>query len=119
MNELTERVKKRIKESFDKYSYMDFWKHNDLVAMSCDAEMFLTEDESYEELEIEEVAFVVDKKWLIDFMNREHIAMSHNGGEWNSRNLRHWLRNEYTSVESTQIYIAALEDNAIVMIDFN
>ena len=39
--------------------------------------------------------------------------------EWDGERLKEWLRNEYTSDDSYKIFYVAMEDNAIVMLEFN
>ena len=112
MNELTRTIKARILDEFSKHSYLRFGEHHDLVALSCDAECFCRNEENPEDLELSEVAFVVEKQWLIDFLNRDKY-------EWDAEKVRWWLRNQYTSTDSEEIYEAALAERMIVMIEIS
>ena len=91
-----------------KHPFKKFHKYNDLIGLAICSDMFCEPDE---ESEFEELLFIVEKDWLVKYMNRENT-------EWDEKKIRRWLRETYTSYDSIQIYEAALEENAIVMIDF-
>lgn len=110
MNELARTVKARILSEYKKHPYIRFAEHRDLLAMSCDAEMFLVGDEEPEELGIEEIVFAVEKQWLIDYKNRDKY-------EWNDEKVRWWLQNEYVSDDSKQIFDAAMAEGMVAMIE--
>jgi len=101
--------KAEIIAEVQKHPYLDFSKHKDLLALVVCSDFFCGPDE---QSDFEEVVFAVEKDWLVNYLNCEHV-------DWNEENVRCWLQEEYTSYDSFQIYEAALKDNAIVMIDFN
>lgn len=112
MNHLTKTVIERLKGMLNEHPYLRFSEHNDLLAMSCDAECFLIGDEDPGDLGIEEVVFAVEKKWLVDYMNRERY-------EWTEDKVRWWLQNEYISDDSKAIFDAAIAEGMVAMLETN
>lgn len=120
MNSTTQKFKERLLEECKKHPFLQFWRHNELLAMSVDAEVIMLdfaeefdmEFDEADDLMIEEIAFAVEKKWLINYMNR-------NGNGWDDRKLKRWLREEYTSADSEKIFLSALNESQIVMLEFN
>lgn len=113
MNSITQKLTERIFSEYKKHPFLKFSEHNELLAMTLDAEsMLCDEDGNPEDLEIEEIIFAVEKKWLLDYMNRDCSG-------WNEQDLIRWLRDEYTSEDSEEIFICALCESQIVMLEFN
>ena len=102
-------MKNEILKLYRKHSFTGFGEHNELLALVVCAENF---GEDYEKWDFNEVVFAVEKEWLLNYMNSYRL-------EWDGERLKEWLRNEYTSDDSYKIFYVAMEDNAIVMLEFN
>lgn len=113
MNSTTQEFKERIFKEYKKHPFVKFSEHNELLAMVLDAEfMMCVEDGDPEDLEVNEIIFAVEKKWLLDYKNRVCRG-------WDEQRLIQWLREEYTSYDSEEIFITAMCESQIVMLEFN
>ena len=104
-------MKNEILELYHQHSFTGFSKHNELLGLVVCAESFYGEDVNQE---FNEVVFAVEKNWLISY-----LKMQRGWRQWSGEIVKQWLREEYTSDDSYEIFYAALEDNAIVMLEFN
>lgn len=113
MNNTTRKFTERIFKEYKKHPFVKFSEHNELLAMTLDAEfMMCVEDGEPEDLEVSEIIFAVEKKWLIDYINRDRSG-------WDEQRVIQWLREEYTSYDSEEIFITAMCESQIVMLEFN
>ena len=102
------KVRKRILESIKPYT--DFWKHRELIAF-CVCDGYLTYDVETEndiEADFDELVVIVEKDWLFDYMRNDGIE-----------NPLDYLQNEYTSDDSVVWFDEAVEQDKVVMVDFN
>ena len=104
-------MKNEILELYRKHPFARFGEHNELLALVVCAESFYNH---YEEREFDELIFAVEKEWLINYLNKHR-----NWYKWNGNEVKEWLREEYISDDSYEIFYVAMEDNAIVMLEFN
>ena len=104
MNKVRERILASIKP------YADFWKHKDLTAFCvCDGYFgYDVETDSETETDFNELVVVVEKDWLFDCMRKDGIE-----------NPLDYLQNEYTSDDSIVWFDNAVEQDKVVMVDFN
>lgn len=86
-------------------SYYDFEKHADMKAFCIDCSDFNSKTRNWNKL-----SFIVPKNWLIMCVNTLFNIKSHD--------LDNWLMNECTSDKSMQIFMAAIEDKQIVLLNF-
>ena len=104
-------MKKEILELYRKHQYTKFGEHNELLGLVVCGESFY--DDFYKQ-EFDELIFAVEKEWLINYLNEQSGRI-----EWDGDRVKEWLREEYTSDDSYPIFWKAMEDSAIVMLEFN
>lgn len=105
-------LKQRIWERYKKNSSPDFCLHNELLALSCSPED-LASDGDPETCGFEEVLFAVEKDWLVTYLNRTTNEY------WTADKVKKWLKTEYTSEESSTIFKVAIQQKAVIMLEFN
>lgn len=99
------KIRKEILAEWSKHPFLYYAHHPDLKALSvCSGDMGEDEDVDFDEL-----VFAVPKKWLFDIVAKELEI----------EDVQDWLENEYTSDESHIIFQWAMEQNQIVMLEFN
>lgn len=104
-------MKNKILAYYHQHHYTKFAEHNELLAMVVCAESFYDDDE---EREFNELIFAVEKDWLINYLNIHRYWM-----KWDLEEVQGWLQNEYASDDSYEIFIDAVNENAVVMLEFN
>ena len=62
---------------------------------------------------VEEVLFAVEKDWLVTYLNRTTNEY------WTADKVKKWLKTEYTSEESSTIFKVAIQQKAVIMLEFN
>lgn len=105
-------LKQRIWDRYKKNCSLDFHLHNELLALSCSPED-LASDGDPETCGFNEVLFAVEKDWLITHLNRTTNEY------WTADKVKKWLKTEYTSEESSAIFKVAIQQRAVVMLEFN
>lgn len=102
-------VKNEILYLYRTHPFIKFAEHNELLGLVVCAECFY---DDYEKQEFDEIVFAVEKEWLINYLNQDRY-------EWDGERVKEWLRKTYTSDDSYEIFYAAMEDNAIAILEFN
>lgn len=87
--------------SYNKCSHCD--THKALIMLCINLGDFSSDTRDYEEL-----SFVVPKYWLVKILEERYAVVD----------LYDWLMNKYTSEESETIFVEALNNHKIVLIDF-
>ena len=105
-------LKQRIWDRYKENCSLDFHLHNELLALSCSPED-LAEDGDSENCGSDEILFAVERDWLITHLNRTTNEY------WTADKVKKWLKTEYTSDDSAAIFEAAIQQRAIVMLEFN
>ena len=104
-------TKSKLLKIYREHPYTKFAEHNELIALIVCAESFYGDDERKE---FDELLFAVEKDWLVDYLNKQDNRIN-----WNGEKVKEWLREEYTSDDSHEIFYDALLENAVVMLQFN
>ena len=103
------KTKNKILLEWKKHRFTDFCSHPSLKALGvCSG--YVGPDE---ECDFDELVFAVPEKWLVDTCIREFEELKL------PSDVQYWLDNMYTSDESHIIYELAMEENQIVMMEFN
>ena len=104
MNEVRKRILDSIKP------YVEFAEHKDLIAFCvCGEYLSYCDDYGNEfEADFNELVVVAEKDWLFRLMRDDDIE-----------NPLEFLQNQYTSDDSIVWYDEAVEQDKIVMVDFN
>lgn len=104
MNIVRERILASIKP------YMEFAEHKDLIAFCvCDGYLcYDVETDSESETDFNELIVVVEKDWLFELMKESEIESPLD-----------YLQNEYTSDDSIFWFDKAVDQDKVVMVDFN
>lgn len=103
-------MKNEILKLYRKHPYARFSEHNELLGLVVCAENFY---DDYEKQEFDEIVFAVEKEWLINYLNAKSVRV-----EWDGDRVKAWLREEYTSDDSYEIFYAAIEDYAVAILEF-
>lgn len=106
-----ERKREDILKQWKRRPYLEYGKHEKLVILSLCPDPYC-EDFSYDYVEI---VFTVPVEWLLDNLALYDNKRSH----WRWKELSEWLKNEYTSDDSEQIFNDAMVDQKIVTLNFN
>lgn len=102
------KARKEIIEEWKRHRFADYVSYPSLKALGVDADCL-----GYEDCDFDELSFAVPEKWLydtcIDVFDNLKLPCD----------VQYWLENEYTSDDSIIIFERAMEENQIVMINFN
>lgn len=98
-----EWTRSQIREMVHKNCYLDIGKHEDMKVLCC---VPYSEEEKADYYELK---YVVPTDWLIE---KARDLFGVNG-------IQKWLEDEYISEESELIFVEALRERKVVMVDFN
>ena len=110
MNEIRKKINfhkdmrtSTIRNLVNNNCYLEFGKHEDLraVCLCCD-------DTDIPQTDWQEMTFIVPTEWLRNCCK----------DEFNETDLDYFLQEKYTSEESEVIFIKALNERKVVMVDF-
>lgn len=97
--------KNTIKNIVNNNCYLKFGDHEDMKALCICP---FAEDETFYTPDYRELTFIVPTHWLKEVV-KEMFEVE---------DLDDWLKNEYTTDESEQIFTRALNERQVVMVDF-
>lgn len=106
-----ERKREDILKQWRGRPYLEYGKHEKLVALS------LCPDPYYEvpEYDYVEIVFTVPVEWLLNWLVLYDSKCSH----WREEEMLTWLQEDYTSEESEQIFQDAMVEQKIVTLNFD
>ena len=99
------KIRKQILDEWKEHPYLYFANHPDMKAL-CVCSGDIGEDD---EVDFDEIIFAVPTEWRFGVVARE----------FEIKDVQYWLENEYTSDESYIIFQMAMEQNQIMMLEFN
>lgn len=104
-----ETFKKKIQKEWAKHPFLHFGKHPSMKALCVCSDFFGEEDDRPGN----EVVFAVPENWLLEVCKQEFSFVKTAG------DMQYWLENSYTATEAYIIFRRAMEENQIVMLNFN
>ena len=107
--ETTTKTRVSILKDWERHRFANFDDHPSLKALGIDSDCLGPN----EACDFEELVFVVPEKWLIDTCIREFKELKL------PSDVQYWLDNIYTSTEAHAIFRLAMDDNQIVILNFN
>lgn len=106
-------IRERILLNLSSFPMMDLSEHKDLMSFCVDSECFEDWGEIVENgdkyiADFNELIVIVEKEWLFERMKKEGISEPLS-----------YLKNEYTSDDSYEWFMDAVEARKVVLVGFN